>query len=290
VPNITNITPPRVPLTDSRTGLIATEWYLFFLSLFNQTGGSLVSLEDIQKGPASTFDPSNLDAAVQGLQTSIAPPFDPSSLDTAVQGLQTSVVPPFDPSNLTAAIQALETAAAVNAAAVDVLASEVQALALAPPQTPQLERLRYGSFYDTTDQTAAVINTAYAMTFNSTDLSQGVYIGSPTSRVYVDTANVYNIQFSAQLLNGAGGAHNAWIWLRKNGTDLANSATTVRVQGNNTELVAAWNFLLSMNAGDYFELMWEVSDTSVSLFHDPATAVHPAIPSIILTVTDNISA
>lgn len=290
MPNITNITPPRVPLTNSRTGLIATEWYLFFLSLFNQTGGSLVSLEDIQKGPASTFDPFNLDAAVQGLQTSIAPPFDPSSLDTAVQGLQTSVAPPFDPSNLTVAIQALETAAAVNAAAVDVLASEVQALALVPPQTPQLERLRYGSFYDTTDQTAAVINTAYAMTFNSTDLSQGVYIGSPTSRVYVDTANVYNIQFSAQLLNAAGGAHNAWIWLRKNGTDLANSATTVRVQGNNTELVAAWNFLLSMNAGDYFELMWEVSDTSVSLFHDAATAVHPAIPSIILTVTDNISA
>lgn len=270
MPNITNITPPRVPLTDSRTGLIATEWYLFFLSLFNQTGGSLVSLEDIQKGPASTFDPS--------------------SLDTAVQGLQTSVAPPFDPSNLTVAIQALETAAAVNAAAVDVLASEVQALALVPPQTPQLERLRYGSFYDTTDQTAAVINTAYAMTFNSTDLSQGVYIGSPTSRVYVDTANVYNIQFSAQLINTAGGAHNAWIWLRKNGTDLANSATTVRVQGNNTELVAAWNFLLSMNAGDYFELMWEVSDTAVSLFHDAATAVHPAIPSIILTVTDNISA
>jgi hypothetical protein len=270
VPNITNITPPRVPLTDSRTGLIATEWYLFFLSLFNQTGQSTVSLEDVQKGPASTFDPSSLDAAVQGLQTSVAPP--------------------FDPSNLTVAIQALETAAAVNAAAVDVLASEVQALALVPPQTPQLERLRYGSFYDTTDQTAAVINTAYAMTFNSTDLSQGVYIGSPTSRVYVDTANVYNIQFSAQLLNGAGGAHNAWIWLRKNGTDLANSATTVRVQGNNTELVAAWNFLLSMNAGDYFELMWEVSDTSVSLFHDAATAVHPAIPSIILTVTDNISA
>ena len=290
MPNITNITPPRVPLTDSRTGLIATEWYLFFLSLFNQTGGSLVSLEDIQKGPASTFDPSSLDTAVQGLQTSIAPPFDPSNLDAAVQGLQTSVAPPFDPSNLTVAIQALETAAAVNAAAVDVLASEVQALALVPPQTPQLERLRYGSFYDTTDQTAAVINTAYAMTFNSTDLSQGVYIGSPTSRVYVDTANVYNIQFSAQLLNAAGGAHNAWIWLRKNGTDLANSATTVRVQGNNTELVAAWNFLLSMNAGDYFELMWEVSDTSVSLFHDAATAVHPAIPSIILTVTDNISA
>ena len=51
MPNITNITPPRVPLLDPRSGLIAREWYLFFLSLFNQTGGSVVSLEDVQKGP-----------------------------------------------------------------------------------------------------------------------------------------------------------------------------------------------------------------------------------------------
>jgi hypothetical protein len=64
----------------------------------------------------------------------------------------------------------------------------------------------------------------------------------------------------------------------------------LRLQGNNAEEVAAWNFLLEMNAGDYFELMWEVSDLAVSLLADPASAVHPAIPSIILTVTDNISA
>ena len=168
--------------------------------------------------------------------------------------------------------------------------SSIQALELAPVYTPQLPRLRYGSFYDTTDQTAAVINTAYAMTFNSTDLSAGVTIGTPTSRVYVDTHNVYNIQFSAQFVNTAGGTHNVWVWLRKNGTDVANSATTLRLQGNNAEAVAAWNFLLDMNAGDYFELMWEVSDLAVALLADPASAVHPAIPSIILTVTDNISA
>ena len=232
MPNITNITPPRVPLTDPRTGLISREWYLFLLSLYDQTGGSVVSLEDVQKGPENSS---------------------------------------------TLLSQYVE------------LANEVQALALGPANTPQLPRLRYGSFYDTTDQTAAVINTAYAMTFNSTDLSAGVTIGTPTSRVYVDTHNVYNIQFSAQFVNTAGGAHSVWVWLRKNGTDVANSATTLRLQGNNAEEVAAWNFLLDMNAGDYFELMWEVSDLAVSLLADPASAVHPAIPSIILTVTDNIS-
>jgi len=251
MPNITNITPPRVPLTDPRTGLIAREWYLFLLSLFNQTGQSTVSLEDVQKGPPT----QDIDLSALLAQASL---------------------------------NAESSSALLSQYAM--LATDVQALALGPSNTPQLERLRYGSFYDTTDQTAAVINTAYAMTFNSTDLSQGVYLGSPTSRVYVDTHNVYNIQFSAQLVNTAGGTHNTWIWLRKNGTDVANSATTLRLQGNNAEEVAAWNFLLDMNAGDYFELMWEVSDLAVSLLADPASAVHPAIPSIILTVTDNISA
>ena len=247
MPNITNITPPRVPLTDPRTGLISREWYLFLLSLFNQTGGSLVSLEDVQKGPlGETVDANALLSAAQ---------------------LSSGVLP----SDLAPIL------------------TELQALEVAPAYTPQLPRLRYGSFYDTTDQTAALANTAYAMTFNTTDITNGVYIGSPTSRVYVDTVNIYNIQFSAQLINTAGGAHNVWIWLRKNGTDIPNSATVLRIEGNNTEAVAAWNFLLSMNAGDYFELMWEVSDVSVSLHADPATAVHPAIPSVILTVTDNIS-
>lgn len=53
--NINNITPPRVPLTDPRTGLISREWYRFFLSLFELTGSGQnpTSLEDLQKGPVT---------------------------------------------------------------------------------------------------------------------------------------------------------------------------------------------------------------------------------------------
>jgi hypothetical protein len=45
------ITPPRVPIIDERNGQITREWYMFFLSLFQSTGGSEVSLDDLQKGP-----------------------------------------------------------------------------------------------------------------------------------------------------------------------------------------------------------------------------------------------
>lgn len=270
--NPTNLTPPRVALIDERSGAISREWYRFFLSLLTATQNNQ---EETALAPDANALLASYDAvfgdAVQGLASQ--PPSASvdviASIQTQLQALQSQIVQ-------------------VTAGDIGLLQSGLQALSLSPP--PKQYRVpRYGSFYDTNDQVAALINTAYGMTYNTTDLSQGVYVGSPTSRIYVDTANIYNIQFSAQFINTAGGAHNAWIWLRKNGTDIPNSASTVRVEGNNTELVAAWNFLLQMNAGDYFELMWEVTDTSLSLHADPATAIHPAIPSIILTVTDNVS-
>ena len=170
-----------------------------------------------------------------------------------------------------------------------VLQTEIQNLSVSPPYTPQLVRHRYGSFYDTTTQTAAAINTAYAMTFNTVDLSVGVTRGTPTSRIYVDTLNVYNVQFSAQVDKTSGGVGFVWIWLRKNGVNVPDSAGQIRIQGNNAEVLAAWNYIIQLNAGDYIELMWEVDNTSVILLAEAASAVHPSIPSIILTVTNNIS-
>lgn len=159
---------------------------------------------------------------------------------------------------------------------------------LLPPPQPE-KRKRYGTFYDTTTQVAAAINTATLITFNTTDLSFGVYRGATTSRIYVDEPGIYNFQFSIQLDNTTGGNHLAYIWCRINGVDVANSASQVRLKGTDGELVAAWNFVLSMNDGDYFELVYSVSDVAVQLVAQAAAAPVPAIPSVILTVTNNIS-
>lgn len=159
---------------------------------------------------------------------------------------------------------------------------------LLPPVQPE-KRKRYGTFYDTTTQVPAAINTAYPITFNSTDLSFGVYRGATTSRIYVDEPGVYDFQFSAQLDNTSGGNHLIYIWARINGTDVTNSASQVRLKGNDGELVAAWNFVLPMTDGDYFELVYSVSDVAVQLVAQAAAAPVPGIPSVILTVTNNIS-
>lgn len=158
-----------------------------------------------------------------------------------------------------------------------------------PPVINEVRRKRYGAFHSTALQTAAAINTAYPMTLNVTDLSFGVYVGTPTSRVYVDTEGIYNFQFSAQLEKTAGGVGAIYIWCRVNGVDIPDSATKIRIQGNNHETVAAWNFVLSVNAGDYFELVWSTDDTTCQIFASAASPPVPAIPSLILTVTDNIS-
>jgi hypothetical protein len=148
--------------------------------------------------------------------------------------------------------------------------------------------LRYGAFYDTTDQTAAAINTAYAITYNTTDLSQGVSLGTPSSRIYVNRLGSYNFQFSIQLVSTNSSSKTVYIWARTNGTDVPNSATKITMSGSSQAYVAAWNFVLRLNTGDYFELMWSTTDVNVEIHAAPAASPVPAIPSVIMTVSCNI--
>mgnify|MGYP000234575462 CR=1 FL=1 len=151
---------------------------------------------------------------------------------------------------------------------------------------------RYGSFYDTTTQTIAVINTAYPITLNSTankindgPMTYGVYVGTPASRVYVDNTANYNIQFSLQLYSSNASAKDVNIWLRVNGVDVDDSATVLTLKDNGTATVAAWNFVINLAAGSYFELMWSATSTAVSIQSSVAASPRPAIPGVILTVT-----
>lgn len=224
---------------------------------------------------------------------------------------------------------------------------------------PAWKNPKYGSFYDTTTQSATIINTAYPINLNTTDLTNGVSVlttaavvtgdittttlnvtavtsgtldigqvisgtgvsagtrivafgtgsggigtytvdisqtvtsttinATKSSRVQVTAAGVYNYQFSAQLDSTSGGDHIIYIWIRKNGTDVTDSASQVRLKGNDSELVAAWNWLINLAANDYVELMYSVDDTGVQILAVAASAPVPGIPSVILTVADNIS-
>ena len=146
-------------------------------------------------------------------------------------------------------------------------------------------RLPYGSFSDSTTQSHPTTGTAKAVTFNTTEYSNGAAISTPTSRSVITDPGYYNFQFSLQLDKSSGATGHTYIWPRINGTDVPRSASEVAIQGTAAENIAAWNFVLEMQAGQYFELMWSVDDTNVQLKAVAAAAPVPAIPSVILTAT-----
>jgi hypothetical protein len=147
-------------------------------------------------------------------------------------------------------------------------------------------RTHYGVFSSDTSQTAAVVETAYAVEFTDTDVSSGVALDDADGSLVIPTrAGLYNFQFSAQLAKSNPSVGYAWIWPRVNGTDIPNSATKVSVAGANSEIVPSWNFVLPMDAGDEFQLMYAFSATSISFDAVEAETFCPAIPSVILTVT-----
>jgi hypothetical protein len=266
------ITPPRVPLVDPDTGLINRAWYLFFLSL-NNVANAVV--DDPVVGPSAESLIASYDALLQTLTQEVQTQPSPSDLvsqmaemQKQIDGLQKQIESPC--TELTAELQ-----------------KQIEGLQMTPAPR-EFERSRYGSFYDTTTQTATTINTAQAITFNTTDLSRGVYLGTPTSRVYVDTPGIYNFDTSFQLDKTSGGLAEFYFWFRLNGTDVPDSASQIRIQGNNAEIFSSLNYFFNLNAGDYVEMMFSTTSLSVELLSVPATAPVPGIPSIILTVSNNI--
>lgn len=142
----------------------------------------------------------------------------------------------------------------------------------------------HASYFDTTTQTNPVASAVNLFTYDSVETEFQVTRGTPTSKIYVNDTGIYNFQFSAQLDKTGGSASSVFIWPRINGVNVPNSATKVVIDGPNNEIVPAWNFVLVMESGDYFELAWESADTDVVIRAEAAASNYPAIPSIILTV------
>ena len=110
MPRISEIPAPRVPFLDSRTGLIAREWYLFLLEL-RTTGDTylpiavgVTNITDVMAQTAQWFRVRNL-VTVSGLL----------SVNPAASGADTEVAIPLPiPSNLTVISNLAGTGAALD--------------------------------------------------------------------------------------------------------------------------------------------------------------------------------
>jgi len=148
----------------------------------------------------------------------------------------------------------------------------------------------YGAFQDTTDQTIASTTTAYVVNIGTVDEANGVTIVSGTRITYAN-AGTYALTYSIQLESANNSIHDAGIWVRKNGTDLADTNSQFSVPNKhgstNGHLIAVCNYVFTLAAGDYLELAWSATSTDVSIQTYPAqtSPTRPLTPGVIVTTT-----
>lgn len=151
---------------------------------------------------------------------------------------------------------------------------------------PTIRQMQYyGEFTKTTDQTPAADNTAYALTFDNTEISNGVTIGTPASRIVVPESGLYQFDATVQLTSGSSSAKNIWIWYRKNGTNIANSARLVTMDINGGYVPVTVIQTVSLAADDYVEMIFAADSTNITVDNVAATAFAPASPAVVLNVT-----
>jgi len=151
---------------------------------------------------------------------------------------------------------------------------------------PTIEQMKYyGVFTKTTDQTPGATNTEYLLTFDNTQISNGVVIGGTTSQIIVPQSGLYQFDATVQLSSGSSSSKNVWVWFKKNGTAITNSARLVTTDINNGYIPIALSETVSLNANEYVEMAFAADSTNVTVDTVAATAFAPGAPAIVLTVT-----
>jgi hypothetical protein len=137
-----------------------------------------------------------------------------------------------------------------------------------------------GDFYSTQTQSGSA-NVSGSVTYNNTGISNGVTLAS-NSRLTIANSGVYSITFSAQLKE-IGGTDTIYLWLKKNGTNVADTGTKTVVR-NNDENIMTVEYIVQAAANDYYEIVFQNVNGHAQLFYEAASGNIPATPSIITTV------
>jgi hypothetical protein len=137
-----------------------------------------------------------------------------------------------------------------------------------------------GDFYSTQIQSGSA-GVSGSVTYNNTGTSYGVTLAS-SSRLTVANAGVYSITFSAQLKE-TGGTDTIYLWLKKNGTNVADTGTKTVVRNNDEDIMTV-EYFVEAAANDYYEIVFQNNNGHAQLYYEAASGNIPATPSIITTV------
>jgi len=147
----------------------------------------------------------------------------------------------------------------------------------------------YGSFQDTTTQTATAINTGYPITLNTTVTHNNIDLDATyPSRMVASVGGVYNFQVSIQMTNQTATSTNGyiWVWGAKNGLDIDDSASKIEISGTAPDEVHyADTFVVGLEPSEYFEVYWATDNLDCKLLAEAANAFAPGVNSINVTAT-----
>jgi hypothetical protein len=151
-------------------------------------------------------------------------------------------------------------------------------------------RVPYGAFSDFTSQTTTA-NTATLMAMNTTDFSNDVFLDTG-SKITVANAGIYNLQFSTQFQNLDNAPEDIFIWLKQNGADIPGSTGKIGMPARKSAGVPyhdikGWNYFLSMNANDYVQIYWSITNPLVTIetYAASGTPTKPSTASVVATLT-----
>jgi len=168
---------------------------------------------------------------------------------------------------------------AAQAAALGILRSEVEALALGVQPPPgEAPARRLGQFASGVTQTAAVINTAYAVALDVASIAAGVRVVSG-SRLTPNGPGRFRLVARLNATKSNAGTADLSAWVAINGTAVASSGVVVQVAGAGARAQIVLDRVVSLGVSDYAEVMWSVADVNISLTFIAAVAPVPAIAS-----------
>lgn len=145
----------------------------------------------------------------------------------------------------------------------------------------------YAAFYTTATHSAAATNTAYAITWENTAVSENIAVDDTvTSRIVFTHGGVYQVDFSSELLSSNASSKSIYLWPRINGTDIPNSGFVTSLDTNGSRIACSRSGVFEVEAGDYLEAMFAVTDTALTIDGSAATAFAPATPSATIAISE----
>jgi hypothetical protein len=144
----------------------------------------------------------------------------------------------------------------------------------------------YAQLVRTTSQTAAVINTAYPIGWDSLALSDGITLDpADSTKIVFAEGGKFILSFTAELKSSSGSTKGIWIWPRVNGVDYPGSTMKTTLHQSNQDIVVSRTAIFEMQAGQYLQAMFAVDDVNIWIDAPAATAFAPSAPAATLSIT-----